>query len=96
MLLQNKHNRLLWKEAQYTVLDGDILRDHAVEWTLIQSLETSRTMFIAVFNGARDICMINSIHRKHKYHQILQRRALTSRKRPCERWFIKNILTCVI
>ena len=82
---------------KHNILDGDILRDHTVEWTLIQSLETSsRTMFIVVFSGARDICMINSIHRKHKYHQILQRRALTSRKRRCERWFIKNILTCVI
>ena len=49
------------------MLDGDILRDHAVQWTLIQSLETSRSMFIAVFNHAEDIYMINSIHRKHKY-----------------------------
>ena len=70
---QNKHNRLLWKEAQE---DGDILRDHAVQWSLIQSLETSRTIFIAVFcNDAGDIYMINSIHRKHKYHQILQSHA---------------------
>ena len=43
----------------------------------------------------KDSHMINSIHRKHKYHQISQRRALTSRKRLCERWVIKNILTCV-
>ena len=43
----------------------------------IQSLETSRTVFIAVFNDAGDIYMINSIHSKHKYHQILQRRAVT-------------------
>ena len=41
-------------------------------------------MFIAVFNGAGDIYMIDSIHGKHKYHQILQRRALTPRKRLCE------------
>ena len=106
MHLQNKHNRLLWKEAQYIrrrhpersrcrMCDDTTFTD-TTEWTLIQSLETSRTMFIAVFNAARDICMINSIHRKHKYHQILQRHALTPRKRLCERWFIKNILTCVI
>ena len=57
------------------MLDIDILRDHAVQWGLIQSLETSRTIFIAVFNDAGDIYMINSIHRKHKYHQILQSHA---------------------
>ena len=34
-------------------------------------------MFIAVFNDVIDIYMINSILRIHKYHQILQRRALT-------------------
>ena len=71
---QNKHNRLLWKEAQ------NIRRRHPerspVQWSLIQSLETSRTIFIAVFNDAGDIYMIlNSIHRKHKYHQILQSHA---------------------
>ena len=32
-------------------------------------------MFIAVFNDAGDIYVINSFHRKHEYHQILQRRA---------------------
>ena len=67
---QNKHNRLLWKEAQ-----NSRRRHHAVQWSLIQSLETSRTIFIAVFNDAGDIYMINSIHRKHKYHQILQSHA---------------------
>ena len=60
---------------KHKILDGDILRDHAVQWSLIQSLETSRTIFIAVFNDAGDIYMINSIHRKHKYHQILQSHA---------------------
>ena len=33
---------------------------------------TSRTMFIADFNDVGDICMVNGILRKHKYHQILQ------------------------
>ena len=47
-------------------------------------------MFIAVFNDVGDICMINGILRKHKYHQILQRRALTSRKRLFGVWFIKT------
>ena len=63
------------------MLDIDILRDHGVQSTLIQSSETSRTMFIAVFNDIWDIHMINSVCRKHKYHQILQRRALMSGKR---------------
>ena len=93
MLLQNKQNRLLCKEAQH------IKRRHPERSRClmdpVQSLDTSRTMFIAVFNGAGNIYTINSIHRKHKYHQISQRRALTSRKRLCERWVIKNILTCV-
>ena len=35
-------------------------------------------MSIADFNDVGDICMINGIIRKHKYHQILQRHALTS------------------
>ena len=47
-------------------------------------------MFIAVFNDVGDIHMINSILRKHTYHQILQRRALTSRKRLFGVWFIKT------
>ena len=47
-------------------------------------------MFIAVFNDVGDIYMINSILRKHKYHQILQRRAVTSRKRLFGVWFIKT------
>ena len=47
-------------------------------------------MFIAVFNDVGDIYMINSILTKHKYHQILQRRALTSRKRLFGVWFIKT------
>ena len=38
-------------------------------------------MFIAVFNDVRDIYVTNSILRKPKYHQILQRRALTSEKK---------------
>ena len=70
---QNKHNRLLWEEAQNIRRrhpERSLLRDHAVQWTLIQSLETSRTIFIAVFNDAGDIYIINSIHRKHKYHHI--------------------------
>ena len=86
MLPQNKHNRLmLWKQAQNIrrrvpersrcPMDPD---------TEIQSLETSRTMFIVAFTDAGDIYMINSIHRQHRYHLILQRRALTSRKRLCE------------
>ena len=32
------------------MLDGDILRDHGIQSTLIQSSETPRTMFITVFN----------------------------------------------
>ena len=65
------------------MLDIDILRDHGVQSTLIQSSETSRTMFVAVFNDIGDIHMINSVCRKQKYHQILQRRALMSEKRLC-------------
>ena len=41
------------------MLDGDILRDHGAQWTLMQSWETSRIMFIAVFNDVGDIYMIN-------------------------------------
>ena len=63
---QNKHDRLLWKEAQ------NIRRRHPER---SRCFETSRTIFIAVFNDAGDIYMINSIHRKHKYHQILQNHA---------------------
>ena len=77
------------------MLDIDILRDHGVQSTLIQSSETSRTMFVAVFNDIGDIHMINSVYRKHKYHQILQRRALMSGKRLCGKWFINTFLTCV-
>ena len=55
------------------MLDIDILRDHGVQATLIQSSETSRTMFVAVFNDIGDIHMINGVCRKHNYHQILQR-----------------------
>ena len=51
-------------------------------------------MFIAVFNDVRDIYMINSILRKPKYHQMLQRRALTSEKKAMWRWFINTFLTC--
>ena len=58
------------------MLDIDILRDHGVQSTLIQSSETSRTMFVAGFNDIGDIHMINSVCRKHKYHQVLQRHAL--------------------
>ena len=72
------------------MLDIDILRDHGVQSTLIQSSETSRTMFVAVFNDIGDIHMINSVCRKHKYHQILQRRALMSGKRLCGKWFINT------
>ena len=36
--------------------------------------------------------MINGILRKYKYYQILQRRALTSEKRLCGRWFINTFL----
>ena len=56
---------------------------------------TSRTMFIADFNDVGDICMVNGILRKHKYHQILQRHALTSGKKLCGRLFINTFLTCV-
>ena len=91
---QNKHNRLLWKETQ-NVRYIDILRDHGVQSTLMQSSETSRTMFVAVFNDIGDIHMINSVCRKHKYHQILQRRALMSGKRLCGKWFINTFLTRV-
>ena len=56
---QNKHNRLLWKEAQ------NVRYRHPersrVQSTLIQSSETSRTMFVAVFNDIGDIHMINSV-----------------------------------
>ena len=51
-------------------------------------------MFIGVFNDVRDIYMINSILRKPKYHQILQRRASTSEKEAMWRWFIDTFLTC--
>ena len=47
------------------MLDGDVLRDLGVKSTLIHSRETSTTKVIAVFNGVGDICMINSILRKH-------------------------------
>ena len=82
------------------MLDIDILRDHGVQSTLIQSSETSRTMFIAVFNDIGDIHMINSVCRKHKYHQILQRLGKDyvwemSGKRLCGKWFINTFLTCV-
>ena len=91
---QNKHNRWLWKEAQN--LDIEILRDHdGVQSTLIQRSETSRTMFIVVFNNVGGIHMINSICKKHKCHQILERLALTSGKRLCGKWFINTFLTCV-
>ena len=84
MLPQNKHNRLLWKEAQ------NIKRRHPERSRYLMDpdtefIETSRIMFIAIFNDAGDIYVLNSIYSKHKYHQILQRRALiTSRKRLCE------------
>ena len=68
------------------MLDVDILRDHGVQSTQIQSSETARTMFVVVFNDIGDIHMINSVCRKHKYHQILQRPALTSGKRLCGKW----------
>ena len=42
------------------MLDGHFLRDHAVQCTLIQSSETSRTLFIAVFNDVEDIYRINT------------------------------------
>ena len=90
---QNKHNRLLWKKAQNVrYIHPERSR---CPITLIQSSETSRTMFIAVFNDIGDIHMINSVCRKHKYHQILQRRALMSGKRLCGKWFINTFLTCV-
>ena len=41
------------------MLDGDILKDHEVQSTLIQSFETPRTMFIALFNDAAQIYIIN-------------------------------------
>ena len=53
------------------MLDIDILRDHGVQSTPIQCSETSRTMSVAVFNDIGGIHMINSVCRKHKYHQIL-------------------------
>ena len=77
------------------MVDIDILRDHGVQSTLIQSSETSRTMFGAGFNDIGDIRMINSVCRKHKYPQILQRRALMSGKSLCGKWFINTFLTCV-
>ena len=46
---------------KHKMLDIDILRDHGVQSTLIQSSETSRTMFVAVFNDIGDIHMINTI-----------------------------------
>ena len=50
-------------------------------------------MFIAVFNDVRDIYMIDSILKKPKYHQILQRRASTPEKEAMWRWFIDTFLT---
>ena len=57
------HKVLIWDK--YKMLDGDVLRDLGVKSTLIHSRETSTTKVIAVFNGVGDICMINSILRKH-------------------------------
>ena len=43
------------------------------------------------------ICMIKSILRKHRYHQILQRRTTLSFRESliCRRWFTNTLLTCV-
>ena len=78
-------------ENDYKMLDGYVLRDYGVLSILIHGRETSRTMFIAVFNDTGNICMINSILIKHKYHQILQRCALSSGKRVCGKWFIYKL-----
>ena len=48
-ITQNKHNRYCYGK-KHKMLDIDILGDHGVQSTLIQRSETSRTMFIAVFN----------------------------------------------
>ena len=78
------------------MLDLEILRDHdGVQSTVIQRADTSRTMLTAIFNDVGDIHMINSICKKHKCHQILERRALTSGKRLCGKWFVNTFLTCV-
>ena len=77
------------------MLDGDVLRDHGLQWTLIQTEEISRTMFIGVFGDVGEICMINSILRKHNYHQITQTGALLSGKKLCGRLFMNTFLTCV-
>ena len=58
------------------MLDGGILRDQTVQST-----------HIAVFNNIGDVCMKNSILRKHKYHQSVEKRALLSGKRLCGRCF---------
>ena len=84
----------MWKEAQ------NVRRRHSERsWCPInpdtELKLTSSTMFIADFNDVGDICMVNGILRKHKYHQILQRRALTSGEKLCGRWFINTFLTCV-
>ena len=61
------------------MLDRDILRDRA--WCSNDpDTETSRTMFIMVFSDVGDVCMMNSIIKKHKCYQIIQRRALSSGK----------------
>ena len=52
--------------------------DHGVQSTLTQSqrVEKHSELCHADFKDVRDICMINGILGKHKYHQILQRLAL--------------------
>ena len=38
-------------------------------------------MFIVVFNDVGDICMTNSIFRKHKHCDVIQKHALTIGKK---------------
>ena len=67
--------------------------------TLVERIVVSSIPYLSfcteVFNDIGDIHMINSVCRKHKYHQILQRRALMSGKRLCGKWFINTFLTFV-
>ena len=60
---------------KHKILDGNILRDHGSgsNWPWYRV-----TIFIAVFKEVGGICTIKSNLRKHKYHQILQRRTTLS------------------
>ena len=88
---QNKHNRLLWNEAE------NVRRRHPERsWCLIDpdtELRNIRNYFIADFKDVGYVCMINNINTMHK---TLQRHALSPAKSLCGKWFINTFLTCVV